>query len=864
MGFRSLSLSLLSILLLGNLAHANESEITSSVPNTLNNGNPTAESSTSSSIIPDSQHVDKLDQQDKLSSQAKLASLSASSPLTVLHSIYVRDNTLWVYNSGNDAKVLMDTQKELGKVHLTLNETLLDQQFRVYQDSTATDSSLKNVQVNQVTDQPAVIEIVIETDQQNWQILPRQGGFRLTQADIPKAAKHQLLSQNPSISTESSSSHEPLLASSTITGQDTTSATPATTDVTQTSGENAQTIGSVVTDVADNSVKIEDSKTSALVKSVASNLTASPIKFAQQQSSTLAPTPHSVESSLPVQASSPELAQAMNEASIPVVPENAVENSSENSPLTPLSPESSESTPQSTEENSPPTQPIVETVAPEIETPLYRQPIRLLHLNTANQLKAGDSIASFSETQTLGGQGTGNQTYYTYSDWGLTDDLQVGWAWMLNDDPTYNQVNGEFIEQQYQAMGPNIKYRFYQDENWSLGILGALEHFQIYSGPGLYNNQESPTISNTIAGSIQVPISYNFSEELQATITPGVNIFSNNLNGVPFFGTIFNVGAGLSWQILPEFSVYANTVVPFGSGNNAVSPSREFFQKVLWSAGGTYAFNKAIAIELHVTNSFGGTPTTGILTLPTASNEILLGGSFIIVPSAKEKREDIILSDRNQKLLFDWFTLTTPYILPMDDFGFRVAGDSEGSIGGRFFYSFLQDYQFEVAIASIGGFDTSTVIETRLGTDTQWRAGGKLVLLNQLDGDPFSITGRLTFGREWGNKQGYMMVEFPMMYEINPQWAVLFSPKAAISGGNTPVGIGLGANYQLNSFTQLIAEVTPLVTGERTVWSAGVRFFPIPNLSIDLVGTNSTSQFDLGTVVAEPGTRFSAGVQWRN
>lgn len=816
MGFKSLSLSLLSVLVIGNIAHANESEASSPVQMNFNRLNSIQQSLASSSNSSSSPHPNQLTPQQPVSSQAKNTSRSEQLKTTVLQSIYIRDNTLWVYTSGNDAIISVNTQKEAGKVYLTLNETLLDRKFNVYPQSTFTDVLLESVEVNQISTEPAVIEIAIKTDQKNWQVVTRQGGFSVTQVPTPPTPHTQASIQNSRIQPQSSfTMKEPLLASATT---ETQNHEFSKINVTQAVVETEQTISSVVMEATTTAEKTSQ-----------------------------------------VQTSMTEVAQTRTEELPQVPPENTVENSSPAS----VAPEPAEQTREENVESIP--QPAPQVSSPEITTPLYRQPIRLLHLNTANQLKAGESMASFSETQTIsGGKGTGNQTYYTYSDWGLTDDLQVGWAWMLNDDPTYNRVNGEFIDQQYQSMGPNIKYRFYQDENWSLAILGALEYFQIYSGPGLYNNQQSPTVSNTIAGSIQVPITYNLSEQLQATITPGVNIFSNNLNGVPFFGTIFNVGAGLSWQILPEFSVYANTVVPFGSGNNAVSPSREFFQKVLWAVGGTYAYNKAIAIELHLTNSFGGTPTTGILPLPTASNEILLGGSFIMVPSAKEKREDIVLSDRNQKLLFDWFTLTTPYILPTDDFGFRVAGDSEGSIGGRVFYSFLQDYQIEFAIASIGGFDTSTVIETRLGTDTQWRAGGKLVLLNQLDGDPFSISGRLTFGRDWGNKQGYMMVEFPMMYEINPQWAVLFSPKAAINGGNTPVGIGLGANYQLNSFTQLIAEVTPLVTGERTVWSAGVRFFPIPNLSIDLLGTNSTSQFDLGTVIAEPGTRFSMGLQWRN
>lgn len=566
--------------------------------------------------------------------------------------------------------------------------------------------------------------------------------------------------------------------------------------------------------------------------------------------------PMSVESLVAKEQFSSNVAQTIDEPvpSPSIVPENL--DNPENSVESPTTPE------QSVEDNLP-TETSPTVTVPEITTPLSRQPIRLLHLNTANQLKTGESYASYGQTQTLrGGFGTGNQTYYTYSDWGLTDNLQVGWAWMENDDPTYNEINGVNIPQQYQSMGPNIKYRFYQDDHWSLAVLGALEQFQIYSGPGLFNNQESPTVSNTLAGTIQIPISYNVTDNFQLTLSPGVNIFSNSLNGVPFYGTILNLGAGANWQVADNLSLFANTTIPF-TGGNAFNTSRQFSKQIIWSVGGTLAFNKAIAVELHFSNSFGGTPTTGLLTLPTASNEILLGGSFILIPSAKEKRDNVVLSDRNERLLFDWFTLTTPYVLPTDDYGLRLAGDSGGTIGGSISYGFLQDYQLDFAMSSISGFDTSTVLGEKQGTNTQWRFGGKLIYLNQSEGDPFSISGRLTFGRDFGNKQGYMMVEFPMMYEFNPQWAFLFSPKTAINGGNTPVGIGLGVNYQMIPEVQLIGEVTPIVTGERTVWAAGVRIFPAKNIAIDLLGTNSTSQFDLGELIAEPGTRFSASIQWR-
>ncbi|WP_353672732.1 DUF5777 family beta-barrel protein [Synechocystis sp. LKSZ1] len=549
----------------------------------------------------------------------------------------------------------------------------------------------------------------------------------------------------------------------------------------------------------------------------------------------------------------------------PVVTPEKSPLSTEPKALAPLAQSAPEQVPTTPEESLPETENILETPIDKAPmqpvTPLNRQPIRLLHLNTANQLQQGDVAISFGETQTIqGGFGTGNQSYFAYLDWGVTDNLQLGWTYMINDDPTYNPINRVFIPQQYQATGPNLKYRFYQDEHWSLGILSSLEQFQIYSGPGLFNNYRSPTVSNTIAGTVQFPISYRFNEQFQVHITPAVNIFSNSLNGVPFYGTVFNLGLGGSWLVSQDFSLFANAVIPL-TGDNAFNANRDFYKTVIWSAGGTYAFNKAIAVELHVTNSFGGTPTTGVLTLPTAANEVLIGGQFIMVPSAKEVRQ-IPYSEHQKKLLFDGFTLTSPYVLPTDNFGIRLAGDSKGSIGGGLYYGFLQNFQAEVLFSSISGFDTQSVLQTEAGTETQYRLGGKLMFLNQADQDPFSLAGRLTVGRDIGNEQGYMMLEFPFMYEFNSQLAALFSPKAAINGGNTPVGLGLGLNYQILPAVQLIGEVTPIVTGERTVWAAGLRFLPMDSLAIDLLGTNATSLLDLGELVAEPGTRFSASIQW--
>jgi len=850
MRFKSPILSLLLVLMVSNLTRADYDSVRLPRKITLNRLNQlknelktnplpsSMETTDNSDDVSTSEDLDKSQLVQEVLSEDLSKSQLSKSNLSVLQSLYVKSDQIIIYSIGDDPTIIVDSEKEPGIARITLQGIQLDPRFKLFQNTNQTEPSIGFVQVNAIAPSnpediaTATVEITIKTDHKNWQLIPRQGGFFLSKlnspvnSDISSTINQQTSASNadPAIDLEMS------IDSSLANIPPTKIAQPVDKLVPSKESES----------LIENNLPIQESPQATLPKTSA-------LHSINPESS--------IESLVATEEPSLDLTQTMDNPVPPplIVPENLDKPEK--------SVESSTDPEQSVEDNLP-TETAPTVIIPEITTPLTRQPIRLLHLNTANQLKTGESYASYGQTQTLGGFGTGNQTYYTYSDWGLTDNLQVGWAWMLNDDPTYNTINGVNIPQQHQSMGPNIKYRFYQDDHWSLGVLGSLEQLQIYSGPGLFNNQESPTVSNTLAGTIQIPISYDFTDNFQLTLSPGVNIFSDNLNGVPFYGTIFNLGAGASWQLFDNFSVFANTTIPF-SGNNAFDTSRQFFKRVIWSAGATLAFNKAIAVELHLSNSFGGTPTTGLLTLPTASNEVLFGGSFITIPSAKEKRDDIALSDRNKKLLFDWFTLTTPYVLPTDNYGLRLAGDSQGTIGGSISYGFLQDYQLDLAFSSIGGFDTSTVLGERQGTDVQWRLGGKLVLLNQLDDDPFSISGRLTLGRDFSNKQGYIMLEFPMMYELNSQWAFLLSPKAAINGGNTPVGVGLGANYQIIPEIQLIGEVTPIVTGERTVWAAGVRIFPAKNIAIDLLGTNSTSQFDLGEVIAEPGTRFSASIQWR-
>jgi outer membrane usher protein len=110
---------------------------------------------------------------------------SPRSNLSVLKSLSVEPEGVTVYTSGMAPKVLINADQEPGFVHVILQETLLDPRFKLSPEANQTDSSVLLAQVSQISTQPAIAEIIIKTTHKNWQLIPGQGKFILTQVKNP-------------------------------------------------------------------------------------------------------------------------------------------------------------------------------------------------------------------------------------------------------------------------------------------------------------------------------------------------------------------------------------------------------------------------------------------------------------------------------------------------------------------------------------------------------------------------------------------------------------------------------------------------------------------------------------------------------
>lgn len=506
-------------------------------------------------------------------------------------------------------------------------------------------------------------------------------------------------------------------------------------------------------------------------------------------------------------------------------------------------------------------------------TPLEKPPIRLFNLETANQLSAGAVSTSvnvhFFPTDQVG-QGSGLQVYNASIDWGVNNRLQVGLAGAFFDDKLGRLVNGERPFLQFGAIAPNVKYQILKDDKFSLSALGSLDVFRLSTNPALFNATNRIVVDNYVAGSLQVPLTYSLNPELQLHLTPAVAFFPDTLQGAPFYGTFFNLGGGVSWQPLKRVNLFADANFPIGPGGNAVnSQNGAIVKRVVWSAGLRYLVNPAVGLDLYATNAFGATPATRLLSFIPDSDQTAIGFNLNYIPdlgqgysSSFSTKPRVRLSERDTQLLLDGLTLTTADTLLPEMI--RLRGGLGAGTSFNVAYGLTNDLQLEFIVEEFERAAGSTLNSFGLGT--KFGAAAKIRLLDQVQGDPFSASIRVAFAQDTFSKLGFSVIELPLLYRPIPQVGLFLNPKAGIGGANSLVGTGLGVNYELLKGLQVIGEFTPLLTGERSVWSVGLRYlYPELNLGVDLYASNAIGQNALlGGLVAQPngGTSVGFNIHW--
>lgn len=511
-----------------------------------------------------------------------------------------------------------------------------------------------------------------------------------------------------------------------------------------------------------------------------------------------------------------------------------------------------------------------------IPSPLQQQPTRIFNLETANQLSEGAikfEAGTHQATSADNLNSTGYQIYYSSVDWGATDKLQLGVVAQFFDDPTKYEIKGRRPELTVISLAPSIKYQVFKNEKLKVALSGSAELLRFSSDPGLFNNTQKKSPKYFGIGKVEIPVTYNVDSDLQLHLTPGVAFYPDKVKNADFYGTFVNVGAGVSWQTSEKLNLFANTNIPFGPGGNTLnSKDDSISRKVLWTAGTRYALNPRVGLEAYATNAFGATPTTSLLAFIPDGNEVLFGANVKYIFDSGQNyaanfgnRQNVPLSVRDTQLLLDGFTLSSASTLPPGKIRLNTGLTSGGNSRFTLAYGIANDLQVELPIEQFGGDLSSIAADNSPNSGVKLGPGAKFRFLDQTQGDPFSLSAKVLGVRDFGSRPrlGTLSVEIPVAYQPNNKTALFFNPKSAFFSAKERLGIGLGINQVISDKLQFIGEFTPVFSGNRSVWSTGLRYFePRTNLGIDVYASNAAGQNGLGGLVADKETNVGFNVHW--
>lgn len=503
--------------------------------------------------------------------------------------------------------------------------------------------------------------------------------------------------------------------------------------------------------------------------------------------------------------------------------------------------------------------------------PLDNGPTRIVSLETGNMYPEGTLELTVGARQTSPGDraGTGNQNYHGGAVYAFSDRFNLGFELQNYIDPVGGPIDG------FPGVGPeNIpqletnqialwgKYQIYKDDRWAIAALGSAELFTNMQ-TDLWGNWFRPQ-SNVVIGALKMPISYTINPKLQLHFTPGIALGPDTIDGGQFYGNMVTMGAGVSYKAHPRLSLFGTVESSVGSPNTIAS-NGEWVTQPVWSAGGRYNVTPRIAFEGYVTNGFGISPGTSTWAFWPDGDHLMVGGRLIYTPGDKHDESYRTLSlpatQAQLNAQQDGFTLASAATLDPGLMRTDLWYGSDNNAGASINFSPDRDIELQFIFEQ---FSDNTTADASLvpTTNVRYMLGPKLRLMDQNNGNPFSLAGRMLYGRQISSssqKVGVFFTDLTANYKTRNGFSFTASPKVAAWGSKELVGLGLGVGYTFGNGLELMAEATPIARdGDETTWAAGARYhFGRSGFSVDAQVTNAIGRHGIGSMIAQDDPRVA-------
>lgn len=493
-------------------------------------------------------------------------------------------------------------------------------------------------------------------------------------------------------------------------------------------------------------------------------------------------------------------------------------------------------------------------------------------LNTGELIFSGNLVSAFSGGA---GGGTGHQNYGLKLHYGLSDSSLVSLYFSETDDPLYNLIGGELIPNNWTSIALVYKKQILESADFknSLSFSSSLEYWVVSSGSNdkksIYNEIDNIADHDRYENfiySFSLPFTSQLNNQTKISIVPGMTFMPDTLGnkniGKNFYGNNYFLGSGINFDIAKNVQLIGSYTYIFGPGHNSFDSSLEFSRNPIYSYGFNWNVNPIIGIEGRITNGYGITPSTSLLTIPSDNKPLFyLGGKY--KPSLIDT-QFIPLNKENKLLLFGGLTVNNALFPERGVKQLNLNYDEQGNLFAFYGYSLSNIFQLEF---SAGSFNDSNLINKENSSLQNiylneniysYRFGGKLLILSPQKNDPFWMTLRTSLGRNEGsNHQGYMFSELINTFRLN-DWLVLnISPKYLFSGVESFGAVGISSNINLLENLQFIPEINASLKNNSDFNSTyALRYSYAKDKSVDLYYSNAAGIQDIGQLLEDKKHRF--------
>tara|TARA_Y100000589_G_scaffold283911_1_gene282426 strand:- start:2477 stop:4258 length:1782 start_codon:yes stop_codon:yes gene_type:complete len=489
---------------------------------------------------------------------------------------------------------------------------------------------------------------------------------------------------------------------------------------------------------------------------------------------------------------------------------------------------------------------------------------------TNNFLKPGKFQTKIEWKSTFDGgesRGIGQQNPSLLIDYGISTDFLLSLYFSEADDELYNLIDKQKIPYNWQTIAVSLKKRLYENtkNNISISMVSTIEYLRMVSGSettkSIFNNQDesySKEKFHGLVGAVSLPFTKKINNDIKILLIPGITFLpekvGNKVIGKNSYGNNFYLSTAVIYDLSDNLKLLATYTNPFGPGHNYFNKNLVYRNNPLYSYGFIWQINQKLDFEGKITNSFGSTPSTGLLTIPS-DNKNLYAANFVYKPFGSDTMLNKL--DNTERLIsFGGLTVNNALI---QDIGKSQGALNFDSRGNMFFsYKYSLSNIFQIEFLDIGTFqdDISSNGNLRIkdnyvnDENLNFRLGGKLLIFSPQKNDLIWTSLRTSVGRNDDTNQGYMYSELINTLKIKKWMTINFTPKYFHSGIESFGAIGFSKYISLSKDFQIIPEINvPLKKDFEYNSTLSLRYLLTPTKSLDLYYSNALGLQDLGQIL---------------